>query len=148
MFADHNLVPVLNSLAEIEAWGRFCRERGTALATDIHADTGMSRLGLTGPDVALLAAQPELAKGISVSHVMSHLACAEEQDNPFNGQQLAAFREALTALAPVLSGKSLVRQLVWHLPGARLPLRHGARRGRVVRHHAGRGTVQPNGASG
>jgi alanine racemase len=106
VFADHNLVPVLNSLAEIEAWGRFCRERGTALATDIHADTGMSRLGLTGPDVALLAAQPELAKGISVSHVMSHLACAEEQDNPLNGQQLAAFREALTALAPVLSGKA------------------------------------------
>ncbi|MAG99076.1 MAG: alanine racemase [Rhodospirillales bacterium] len=105
-FTDHNLVPVLNNLAEIEAWARFCRERGTAFATDIHADTAMSRLGLTGQDVALLAAEPGLAKGISVSHVMSHLACAEEQDNPLNGRQLAAFGGALAALPPALSGKA------------------------------------------
>ena len=106
VFTDHNLVPVLNNLAEIEAWARFCRERGTAFATDIHADTAMSRLGLTGQDVALLAAEPGLAKGISVSHVMSHLACAEEQDNPLNGRQLAAFGGALAALPPALSGKA------------------------------------------
>ena len=103
VFADHRLVPVLNSLAEIEAWARFCREHGAALAADIHADTGMSRLGLTEREVALLAAEPARAQGIAVSYVMSHLACAEERDNPLNGQQLAAFGEARASLAPALS---------------------------------------------
>ncbi len=107
IFAEHRLVPVLNSLAEIEAWARFCRDRGTALATDIHADTGMSRLGLTGQEVALLAAEPGRAEGMAVSCVMSHLACAEEQDNPLNRQQLLAFGGVLAALAPALSGKAL-----------------------------------------
>ena len=53
--------------AEIEAWARFCRDRGTALATTIHADTGMSRLGLTGHDVVLLAAEPGRAEGIAAA---------------------------------------------------------------------------------
>ena len=107
VFADHRLVPVLNSLAEIEAWARFCRESGSALAAAIHADTGMSRLGLTGQEVALLAAEPARARGIAVSLVMSHLACAEDRDNPLNRQQLAAFGEARAALASSLSREAL-----------------------------------------
>jgi len=106
VFAEQRLVPVLNSLAEIEEWSRFCRRCGTAVAANIHADTGMSRLGLTEHEVALLAAEPARAQGIAVSYVMSHLACAEEQDNPLNRQQLAAYHQALAALAPSFSGKA------------------------------------------
>ena len=106
VFAEHRLVPVLNSLAEIEEWSRFCRGRGTAIAANIHADTGMSRLGLTEHEVALLAAEPARARGIAVAYMMSHMACAEEQDNPLNRQQLAAFHQARAALAPSLSGEA------------------------------------------
>ncbi len=93
----HNLTPVLNSLAEIAAWG----EAGTRLDAAIHIDTGMNRLGLPADELAVLAAEARARLGnIAVKLVMSHLACADDPASPMNAAQLARFRAALARLPP------------------------------------------------
>jgi alanine racemase len=91
--AAENLIPVLGTLQQIEAWRRYC---GTALPRPaaLMIDTGMSRLGLSENDMMQLAADPDLLAGIPVVHAMSHLACSDEEMNPLNIQQLTLF-EAL-----------------------------------------------------
>ena len=51
----HRLTPVLNSLADIENWSSAAH--GDTLDAAIHFDTGMSRLGLPGAELALLASE-------------------------------------------------------------------------------------------
>ncbi|MDP6786126.1 MAG: alanine racemase [Rhodospirillales bacterium] len=91
---DHQLVPVLNSLGDIEAWGDLAHVRGAPLPADLHIDTGMARLGLPPDETAILIREPERLDGIEVATVMSHLACADEADHPLNRQQLADFLRA------------------------------------------------------
>ncbi|MDA1058221.1 MAG: alanine racemase [Proteobacteria bacterium] len=98
-FADGWLTPVLNTLEQVAVWQTFAGEAGRPLAAALHVDTGMSRLGLTADDFAALAAAPDLLVGILPRLVMSHLACADEPDNPMNRQQLVAF-EALATRFP------------------------------------------------
>lgn len=92
--ARHRIVPVLNSLEQIAAATAFARKSGTALAADIHVDTGMNRLGLEARELAALAADPGLLGGLDLRLVMSHLACADEPGHPLSARQLAAFRAA------------------------------------------------------
>ena len=71
----------------------------------LHIDTGMNRLGLGPDEVAALAAKRGPLERIDVALVMSHLACAEERDNPMNARQLAGFHAAVRQLG--LEGKPL-----------------------------------------
>ncbi len=96
--AAHRLVPVLNSLAQLEAWSALARKRARALPAVLQLDTGMSRLGLSGAELAALARDPRQLAGIELRYVMSHLACAEQQSHPLNARQLARFRAALPQL--------------------------------------------------
>ena len=98
-YEAHRIQPVLNSLGEIEAWRDYCRRRETVLPAAIHLDTGMNRLGLPEDEVERLCAERDPLGGLLITLVMSHLACAEEQDHPMNAAQLAAF-EAATARLP------------------------------------------------
>ena len=92
-FAAHGLIPVLNSLPQLDRWARWAREHGI-LPAALHIDTGMSRLGLEESDLDTLANDPGRLKGIDLQLVLSHLACAEEPDNPMNAAQRTAFEHA------------------------------------------------------
>src|SRR3546814_18417922 len=96
-YADNNILPVLNSLGEIEAWGGFARQREKALPAAAHLDSGMCRLGLPPAEVERLRGAPELLAGTSPVCILSHPACAEEPDHPSHAEQLAAYTAALTA---------------------------------------------------
>jgi alanine racemase len=93
---DADLVPVLNSLAQIERWAATpaCRRHPVA----IHIDTGMSRLGMDAREVRELAASPALLDGLRIEYLMTHLACADEPGHPLNDEQLQRFDAMRSAL--------------------------------------------------
>jgi alanine racemase len=84
-------VPILNSLAQIDGWAAMARVRGMTLPGVVQVDTGMSRLGLTGGELATLRDQPERLNDIDVQLVMSHLACADQPTDKVNADQRALF---------------------------------------------------------
>jgi alanine racemase len=71
--------PVLNSAEQVVRW------KSTRRPCDVMVDTGMNRLGISACDVA-----DGLLDGLQIETLMSHLACADE-DNAMNARQLASF---------------------------------------------------------
>ncbi|MEX2450169.1 MAG: alanine racemase [Rhodospirillales bacterium] len=100
VFAEYRLVPVLNSLGNIESWKRFLGTQppGAVPPADIHLDSGMLRLGLPPEEIAVLAREPDRLDGVPLAVILSHLACAAELEHPLNPQHLAAFKEDLAKL--------------------------------------------------
>ncbi|MBF0356376.1 MAG: alanine racemase [Alphaproteobacteria bacterium] len=94
-FIAHDLTPVLNEAGQISYWAS--ESKGQAKAA-LHLDTGMNRLGL--PSVELADLQPAL-EACGLCLVMSHLACAEESENPKNAQQLERFNQMRRLLPPL-----------------------------------------------
>ena len=89
MLSASKLMPVLNSIAQIQVWNA----RGPAA---LHIDTGMNRLGI-GPEE--LAQSMVALKGTTLALVMSHLACASDVKHEMNARQLERFVDA-AALFP------------------------------------------------
>jgi len=107
----HNLTPVLNSLEQVEAWAALARRRETRLPAALQLDTGMSRMGLAPAELDRIAAEPHRLDGIDLRLVMSHLACAEQPDNPANGMQRLRFdvaRRRLPAAPASLANSSAI----------------------------------------
>ncbi|MEQ8195408.1 MAG: alanine racemase [Rhodospirillales bacterium] len=100
VFAEHRLVPVLNSLGDLEAWKGFLESQSfkDVPPADIHLDSGMLRLGLPPGEIDTLANEPERLAGINLTAVLSHLACATELDHPLNPRHLKAFKQDLAKL--------------------------------------------------
>lgn len=96
-FDRARLVPVLGDPGQIERWAAHGRAHGGRSAI-IEVDTGMGRMGLGGRELDDLAAAPARLDGIAVAYVMSHLACADDPDDPMNARQLAAFAAARARL--------------------------------------------------
>ena len=65
--ADHALIPVLNSLDQVERWATIQPERPEHAPAVLQIDTGMSRLGLSVSDVATLLQQPEKIARLNTS---------------------------------------------------------------------------------
>ena len=98
-FATHNLIPVLNSLPQLDRWTQWGRTHGAHPAA-LHIDTGMSRLGLEEPDVETLADDPSRLHGTDLRLIISHLARAEEPDSPMNAAQRTDFDRMRKRLPP------------------------------------------------
>lgn len=88
------LTPVLSSLEQVETW----RAAGGGEAA-LHVDTGLNRLGLTPEEACALAAARDRLRGVEVTTVLSHLACAEDAAHPMNARQRGRLAEA-AALFP------------------------------------------------
>lgn len=98
--------PVLSSLPEVREWAEFARQEARRLPCGLHIDSGLNRLGLVTADVAALAEDADLMAHLDTRLVMSHLASADDPDDPKNREQLAAFsaaRARLPAAAAALS---------------------------------------------
>lgn len=98
----YELTPALNDRRQIEDWAKAARAADRALDAIIHVDTGMSRLGLQPKEATWLGANAKALEDVNVRAVMSHLACADDPDDPTNMEQLARFIEtrALLPAAP------------------------------------------------
>ena len=78
--------PVLNTMEQAARW----REAAPGRACDLMVDTGMNRLGLSAEETGCL-------DGLAIDTLMSHLACADE-DNAMNAVQLDRFRQAAASI--------------------------------------------------
>ena len=97
--AAARLTPVLNSPAQVEAFAAFARARAAPLPCALHVDTGMNRLGLRQQELEALLASPDRLSGLDVQLLLSHLACADQEEHRMNARQEGRLRQAL-ALFP------------------------------------------------
>ena len=95
---NHKITPVLNSLAEIERWSSHAKRNNEGCQAILNVDTGMSRLGLDIKELDAFADKPELAEGIEITYVMSHLACADDRAAYKNLEQRELFDKYRTRL--------------------------------------------------
>ncbi|MGH1456612.1 MAG: alanine racemase [Alphaproteobacteria bacterium] len=90
-YHEHNLIPVLNSYNEIDAYLEFAIETSAKLPANIHFDIGMNRLGV--PSEEYEAVYTMDLSGLDILYVMGHLSSSEELDNPHNEIQRKRFEE-------------------------------------------------------
>jgi alanine racemase len=103
MFRKHGLRPVLNSTDEVREWASCSAKAGEALPCAVHIDSGMNRLGLSAAEVNSIAAERTLWEALTLSLVMSHLACADEPEHPKNAEQRKIFDELRGRLPTALA---------------------------------------------
>jgi alanine racemase len=96
--AAAGLIPILNSPSQLETLSAWAHAHGD-VPCGVHIDTGMNRLGFRPEELQALLAAPDRLNGLSVTLVMSHLACADTPDHPLNARQAAHFRKARTLFA-------------------------------------------------
>ncbi len=99
LFAAENLRPCLSSLEEVREWSAYCGGQGRKAAA-LHGDTGIHRLGFSPRDAEAVA---RLAMTFDISLLMSHLACADDRQNPLNAAQRSRF-EYLRSFFPLIPG--------------------------------------------
>lgn len=100
-FLEHKLIPVLNSLGQLEQWTQLAQNRAQRLPAGLHVDTGMSRLGLTPVETNLVINNPSYLYGIDLQFVASHLACADNHKDPLNEEQRKTFNYIVMKLNQV-----------------------------------------------
>jgi alanine racemase len=91
------LIALANSAEQLAAWRAAARRLDRRLPVAVQVDSGMSRLGMSPDEVGSLG--PDAFDGLDLKLAMSHLACADEPDNPVNERQRQAF-DALRAMLP------------------------------------------------
>tara|TARA_Y100000768_G_C23976455_1_gene683317 strand:+ start:1501 stop:2556 length:1056 start_codon:yes stop_codon:yes gene_type:complete len=80
IFANNNLIPIINTLTELE---RILKDK---IDFGIHVDTGLNRLGISHNDI------PEIVfKNKKIKIMISHLASADEKNNNYNYLQKKYF---------------------------------------------------------
>tara|TARA_B100000686_G_scaffold352513_1_gene454739 strand:+ start:279 stop:1394 length:1116 start_codon:yes stop_codon:yes gene_type:complete len=92
--SDFGMQPVLNDLSQVEQWIALGGAHELAIA--IQLDTGMTRYGISESQLMSLK---QCLTGASVpSLLMSHLACAEDEQHWLNNVQLEQFRKFVDIL--------------------------------------------------
>ena len=99
-YRAHDIVPVLGSLSEIDAWVAAARGWGRALPALLHIDTGMSRLGLDPRQLAMLQSDHTRMAGLELRYIMTHLVASEVAADPLNVVQRERFAAACAGLPP------------------------------------------------
>ncbi len=94
-FDRYNLIPILNHLGQVKIWQEFAALRSRKIPGALHINTGINRLGMPAQEVEKLVNGYDLLQGIELQYIMSHLSSGEENDNPYNLEQLKKFKHYL-----------------------------------------------------
>src|SRR5947207_2629069 len=96
----HLLTPVVYTLAGIDALAKSVADHDAhdQLGVHLKVDTGMHRVGCSTDEAVELAAQVVDRPELRLAGVCTHLAVADEPDNPYTEEQLASFEAVLSAL--------------------------------------------------
>jgi alanine racemase len=96
----HRLTPVVYTPAGIDALAKAVADVGAAepLAVHLKVDTGMHRVGAATTDAVALARRVADRSELELAGVLTHLAVADEPDDPYTPEQLARFATVLADL--------------------------------------------------
>jgi alanine racemase len=98
LYAEHGLSPVLGSHEELLEWASFRQTGATVRQAALHVDTAMNRLGLwPGEGLSLAREKAGVVAAADIGLVMSHFASSEDEADPANAKQIAAFAEVAAA---------------------------------------------------
>jgi alanine racemase len=100
-YQEAALTPVLNSRVETEIWAQWCRSSGMRAPCALHVDTGINRLGMELAEAEAFAEENARDHTVTLSLVMSHLACADETSHSMNDEQSLRFRAIAERFAGV-----------------------------------------------
>jgi alanine racemase len=97
--------------------------RSVPLGAHVKVDTGMHRVGAAPADAVALAVDVDHCPELDLQGFWTHLAVADEVDDPYTAQQLRSFDDAVAALAaagvrPRLLHAANSAGTLWH-PAAR-----------------------------
>jgi alanine racemase len=130
------LMATVYTVAFLDALASAARGRGVdGVPVHLKIDTGMQRVGVAVDGAAAMVAAVEAhAPALRLVGVFTHLALADEPDDPFTADQLGRFDDALADIASVLPGTGPGRTddslalLVHAANSAGALAHHGARR--------------------
>ena len=94
---EHKVTPVINSIDD------FKDVIGNDVEFVIHIDSGLSRLGMRPEEVDEILPNLENEK---IAYVISHLACSDEKDHPFNQRQKESFDKSLKKIRSKIDVKA------------------------------------------
>ena len=97
-YLAHDIVPVLGSLLEIDAWCAQAHLLERKLPAIVHVDTGMSRLGLDACELAVLQQDHARLSPLDLRYVLTHLVSSEAAHDPLNERQRTRFATACAGL--------------------------------------------------
>lgn len=109
VFAEYELIPVLSTPPQLAQWIEQAETHSNRLPAAIMVDTGMNRLGISAGELTTIDNVSRVPSRLPLTYVMSHLACADDPEDPKNFAQRTTFDQ--------------VRRL---LPGAKASLANSA----------------------
>jgi alanine racemase len=92
------LTPMLHSRETYAAWRDAARVIGRPLPCHLHVETGMNRLGLTFEEAEAIGCEAAADGSLRFEGVCTHLASAENLDDPQTGEQMERFHVLLALL--------------------------------------------------
>jgi alanine racemase len=96
---ENNLIPVLNTLHQIEVWSDFAATQHKKLSVVLHIETGINRLSLSREEIIYLHKNPNLLENFDIKYIMSHFATASITRTLEMDKQYEEFL-SLTAMLP------------------------------------------------
>lgn len=90
---ENNLVPVLNNEFQIELVELFAKKKNKKIPCCLHVDTGMTRLGVEIQKIDEIIKSIETKDLLDIKYIISHFACADDNENILNKEQLDKFAE-------------------------------------------------------
>jgi alanine racemase len=155
LLVSHRLTPLLTSLEQVQVVGEFTRRQACVVEAHLKFDTGMHRQGIMGGELPLLLDLLAKYPGLQVTGLATHLAHADEAEQPeWTQHQLDTFHGLVATLAAAGIRAALrhvansAATLLWpetHLDMVRLGIAlYGFWPGEAVRRcSAGRLSLQP-----
>jgi alanine racemase len=106
---DRRLTASVYTKDSVDALDEAAQAAGTRIDVHVCVDTGMHREGVPLPDLVDFVAYTARVGGVRIEGLWSHFAVADEEDEPFTGEQAARFAHACEQVAAA---------------GINIPLRH------------------------
>ncbi len=126
--ARRGLTPTIYTLGGADVLANVAGELGHRIGVQVKLDTGMHRVGASRPLLDYVLEAVAEAPGLALEGLWSHLAVADEPEDPFTAHQLARLLEA----AGLLGSESSARPVL-HLANSAGALAHPRTRLDLVR---------------